>query len=105
MSKITILWTSYAKYSYFEELDFIASKWTSKEVNAFISLVNHFIENLSHGILQGKKYSSTNIHSLVISRQTTVFYRIYPDQNAIELLLFWNNQKDPTILKKTLQRI
>ena len=105
MSKIIVSWTPYAKFSYFDELDFIKSKWTSKEVNAFITLVNEFIENLSHSIIQGRKYSSKNIHSLVISKQTTVFYRMYPDQNSITLLLFWNNQKNPNMLKKTLQRI
>jgi len=57
MSKIIVSWTSYAKFSYFDELDFIKSKWTSKEVNAFITLVNEFIENLSCNIIQGKKYS------------------------------------------------
>ncbi|MBC8754195.1 hypothetical protein H2O64_05895 [Kordia sp. YSTF-M3] len=105
MSKIIVSWTPYAKFSYFDELDFIESKWTSKEVNAFIALVNGFIENLSCGIIQGKKYSPKNIHSLVISKQTTVFYRMHPDQDLITLLLFWNNQKDSNMLKKTLQRI
>ncbi|WP_298509510.1 hypothetical protein [uncultured Kordia sp.] len=105
MSKITVSWTPYAKHSYFDELDFIKSKWTSKEVNAFVALVNEFIENLSCGIIEGKKYSTNNIHSLVISKQTTLFYRIYPNQNSIALLLFWNNQKNPEVLKKALQRI
>ncbi len=67
MSKIIVSWTSYAKYSYFDELDFIKSKWTLKEVNAFVNLVNECIENLSRGIIEGKKYATDNIHSLVIS--------------------------------------
>ncbi len=105
MSKIIVSWTSYAKSSYFDELSFIESKWTLKEVKNFISLVNESIENLSNGIIQGKKYVQQNIHAIVISKQTTIFYRIYPDQNTIALLLFWNNQKNPNTLQKRLKRI
>ena len=60
MSKITVSWTSYAKLSYFEELDFIQLKWTLKEVNAFIRLVDKLIENLSTGVIQGKKTFTIN---------------------------------------------
>ncbi|AXG68708.1 hypothetical protein KORDIASMS9_00924 [Kordia sp. SMS9] len=64
MSKIIVSWTSYAKYSYFDELDFIKSKWTLKEVNAFVNLVNECIENLSCSIIEGKKYATNNTSDL-----------------------------------------
>lgn len=103
MSKRIVFWTTYAKHSYFEELAYIQLKWTSKEVHSFIVLVDEVIENLANGIIQGKNYSNSSIHSIVISKQTTVFYRTNPNQNSIALLLFWNNQKDPVNLQKMLE--
>jgi hypothetical protein len=105
MSKLTISWTNLAKKSYLEELDFIQLKWSSKEVETFVVIVNDYLENLSSGILQGKSYQYKNIHSIVISKQTTLFYRIHQNQNSVALLLFWNNQKNPNQLQKTLQKL
>ena len=101
---ITIWWTPYARLSYFEEIDFINQKWTINEVQDFILLVQDCIERLSMGIEQGKVYPNNHIYSIVISKQTTVFFRKYPKENSITLLLFWNNQKDPKTLKKMLQK-
>ena len=100
---ISVTWTAYAKISYYEEIDFIDKKWTIKEVQDFIFLVEDFIERLSSGIEEGRVYPSNPIYSVVISKQTTVFFKKYPKDNTIVLLLFWNNQKDPEILKKLLK--
>ena len=89
----------------YEEIDFIAQKWTIKEIQDFIFLVDDFIERLSLGIEQGKIYPNSPILSVVISKQTTVFFRKYPENNTIALLLFWNNQKDPKTLKRVLQNM
>ncbi|MDB9837169.1 hypothetical protein OAC51_09780 [Flavobacteriaceae bacterium] len=40
---ITVTWMAYAKISYYEEIDFIDKKWTIKEVQDFIFLVEDFI--------------------------------------------------------------
>lgn len=64
-----------------------------------------FIERLSSGIEEGRVYPNNNIYSVVISKQTTVFFRKYPKNNNIALLLFWNNQKDPKTLKKLLENV
>mgnify|MGYP000368544974 CR=1 FL=1 len=102
---IDITWTDYAKFSYFEELDFIDKKWTLKEVENFIVLVEDFIKQLSSRVIQGKFYTNNDIYSVVISKQTTVFYRRYPKQNSIALLLFWNNQKNQNSLKRLLKQV
>jgi hypothetical protein len=102
---MTVSWTSHAKLSYYDELDYIDLKWTLKEVEDFVILVNEFIDRLSLGVIEGKIYPNNNIRSVLISKQTTVFFRIYPEQKSIALLLFWNNQRDDRILKKLLQRL
>ncbi|CAA0234354.1 conserved hypothetical protein [Tenacibaculum maritimum] len=102
---VKITWTTLAKLSYYEEIDFINLKWNIQEVEKFVLLVEDFVESMSTGIRIGKIYPNNNIHSIVVSKQTTVFYREYPDKNEISLLLFWNNQKDSKTLKRLLKQV
>ena len=102
---LKVTWTTYAKISYYQEIAFIDKKWTIKEVQDFIFLVEDFIKRLSTGIEEGKVYPNNPIYSVVISKQTTVFFKKYPKDNTIALLLFWNNQKDPKTLKKLLGNV
>ncbi len=46
-----VTWTRYAKVSYFEEINYIDRKWTSREVEGFILLVEDLIQHLSSGVL------------------------------------------------------
>jgi len=94
-------WTFSALNSYEEEIDFIYLKWNLKEVLKFEKLVIIELERLSKnptlGILK-----SENIYTFILSKQTTLFYRINSNALSIELLLFWNNQKNPQDLIKLL---
>lgn len=98
-----VTWTRYAKVSYFEEINYIDRKWTSREVEGFILLVEDLIQHLSSGVLQGKGYSNDQVYSVVISKQTTLFFKKYIQENTITLLLFWNNQRNPRKLEKLLK--
>ncbi|WP_299212973.1 hypothetical protein [uncultured Dokdonia sp.] len=98
-----ILWTELADLSYQQELDFINVKFNIDEVIKFMDLVSAFINKLESGIVEGRISKTTNMRSFVISKQTTLFFDIYEDRMVIELLLFWNNQKDPENLKGILK--
>lgn len=102
---MNVIWGKKAKYSYFDELDFILKKWNQQEVDKFIILVNEFIKTLEEGVLKGKVSSRTDMRSYVISEQTTVFFDINEQTKTIELLLFWNNAKNPKTLKKLLKKV
>ena len=73
---IEITWTAYAKHSYYEELNFIDTKWSITELENFVLLVDDFIKSLSIGVVVGKTYPNNNMHSVVISKQTTVGYKL-----------------------------
>lgn len=96
-----IIWTITAVNSYHEEIDYIYFKWNLKEVLKFENLVNNEITRISINPLIGK-ISIKGTYSLTISKQTTLLYRIKNDSNLIELIMFWNNQKNPDELKKLL---
>ncbi len=97
-----IFWTDEAYRTYDEELDFINKKWSVTEVIKFDKLVDEFIHILKTGVLQGKQFSNSNIYFFVISKQTTIYYSVYNFETKIDLLLFWNNKKNPNYLEKFL---
>ena len=97
----SIDWTFSAINSYEEEIDFIFLKWNHNEVLKFEKLVEIELERLSKNPTLGV-LRLENIFSLILSKQTTLFYKIKNDDFSIELLLFWNNQKNPSHLNKLL---
>ncbi len=94
-------WTFSALNSYDEEIDFIYLKWNLKEVLKFEKLVTFELERLSRNPTLGILRVENN-YSLILSKQTTLFYRINNNALSIELLLFWNNLKNPQDLTKLL---
>ncbi len=95
-------WKSLATESYFNEMNFILLKWNQNEVQKFEDLVYDFLETISKTPTIGKYKSDINCYSLVISKQTTLYYKIIEDKNQIDLLYFWNNTKNPDDLAKLL---
>jgi len=39
---------------------------------------------------------------LVLSKQTTLFYTIHEKEKRIDLIIFWNNSKNPDVLVRLL---
>lgn len=97
-----IEWKAVATFSYFNEIDFILSKWNEVEVQKFEDLVYDFLATLSKTPETGIYNSKNNCYSLVISRQTTLYYKIIEDKSQIDLILFWNNKQNPDGLTKLL---
>ena len=97
----SIDWTFSAINSYGEEIDFIFLKWNHNEVLKFETLVEIELERLSKNPTLGV-LRLENIYSLILSKQTTLFYKIKNDDFSIELLLLWNTQKNPSHLNKLL---
>jgi plasmid stabilization system protein ParE len=103
-------WTFSALNSYYEEIEFIYLKWNQNEVLNFEKLVEKELERLSKNPEIGtfnKKFKVftvviKNNYSIAISKQTTLIYRINDKVKSIELLLFWNNLKNPEDLNKLL---
>jgi len=98
----TISWTDLADASFNKELEFIKLKWNTKQVLKFIDLVDDVLSNLESGILDGEISKSTGIRRLVISKQTTIFYKVNDKASQINILLFWNNKNDPRKLKEMI---
>jgi len=97
-----IEWKPIATFTYFEEIDLILSKWNEVEVQKFENLVYNFLVTISKTPEIGIFNSKNNCFSLVISKQTTLYYKIIDDKSQIDLILFWNNKQNLMQLKKLL---
>ena len=97
-----VYWSPLSKESFNGEVDFIFLKWNLEEVSKFIELMEVSIERLKEHPEIGMYKEEKKIYSIVISKQTKLFYRINKSQNQIELILFWNNLKNPVDLIKLL---
>ncbi len=95
-----IKWLGDASLSYYDEIDFIFLKWNDKEVEKFILLVDENLKRLSINPYIGIPVRS--IFRIVISQQTTLFYKVIENEKRIDLLIFFNNLKNPEELNKLL---
>ncbi len=95
------IWTLRAELTFQAEQDFIFRKWNEQEVIKFVKLVYNNIERLKVFPELGK-LEKDDKRSVVISKQTTLFYRII-DEDTIELMLFWNNLWDTKKLEYLLK--
>ena len=97
-----INWDIVAIESLVSESEFILKKWNQKEVDKFESLVDTYLTRISINPKIGKFNKVFNVFSIVISKQTTLYYNFNEDSKVIDLYLFWNNLKNPEDLLKLL---
>ena len=98
-----INWEPLSEITFAEEMDFILRKWNQFEVDEFTYLVSENLERLTESPEIGIYKSENNCYSLVISKQTTLYYKIIEEKSQIDLVLFWNNSQNPKLLSKLLK--
>lgn len=101
--KFAVRWDLIAINSLAEESEFILKKWNFSEVQKFHILVGLSLEQLSINPTIGVYNSVFEVYSLVISKQTTLYYSLNEENKTIELHVFWNNLKNPKKLHKLLK--
>ena len=89
-----IIWQPNAVFTYNDEIDFIFRKWNDFEVQKFQDLVNDNLNRLAISPLIGNYNSIYKNYSIVISKQTTLYYNFEEQSKVIDLYLFWNNLKN-----------
>jgi plasmid stabilization system protein ParE len=96
-------WSRLARLTFADEQDFIFRKWNQTEVDKFDVLVVDWLESIIKTPTIGIYNEHYNLFSLVISKQSTLFYRIKETEMKLELILFWNNSQNPIHLDKLLK--
>lgn len=95
-------WQPIAEYTYYAEIDFILLKWNIREAQKFKELVDENLVRLSENPLIGIYNNSLKSYSILISKQTTLYYGFDENTKIIDLYVFWNNSKNPADLIKLL---
>lgn len=96
-------WSRLAILSFADEEDFILRKWNETEVEKFNDLVDDWLETIRKTPTSGIYNEFHNQFSVVISKQTTLYYKINNERMEIDLALFWNNSQNPIHLDKLLK--
>ncbi len=96
------VWQPNSEITYYEEIDFIFLKWNFKEVQKFQDLVIENSERLSKNPQIGIFNNKFKMYSLVLSRQTVLYYNFNSNTKIIDLYAFWNNSKKPDGLTRLL---
>ena len=97
-----VVWTLKAAISYGENIEYLRSEWSEKEINNFERLLEKKMLLLSTQPYLGspKNKKNTNIRSTVLHKRITLIYQINTRKKKIELILFWNTYRDTSLLKK-----
>lgn len=91
-----IFWTSAAKKSYEEVIEFLSQNWSQKEINQFILRTEEVLMLMSNNPTI-YPLVSPDLHRCILSKHNSLFFKI--NDNKITILACWDNRKDPGNLK------
>lgn len=97
-----VVWTLKALQTYIENMHYLETAWTEKEVKTFAFTVEKKVSVLSKqpGIGSPRNKKQQNIRHTVLYKRVSLIYRINSKEKEIELLRFWNTYQNPSKLKE-----
>ena len=95
-----IIWSPKAARSYDDIISYLISEFTEKEIQKFVRKSNRILEliTLDPGMFRISE-KGKHKHIVVLTKQTTLYYRFKPNKKEIELLLFWDTRQNPNRVK------
>jgi plasmid stabilization system protein ParE len=92
-----INWTDKAWDTYEENINYLLTNWTLKELNNFVQTVDRKITLLAKYPKLGSSKSTKqlNIRCTIIHKRIVLIYKHKPLKNEIDLLVFWNTKQHP----------
>jgi len=86
-------WNPWARKDYYDNIDFLLEEWTEAEAQNFIDQVDEIIFILEQGKVDFQNTDYPKIKRCVLRKHITLFYKVI-DRKNVQLLRFWNNNKD-----------
>lgn len=82
---------------------YLLEEWNLKTRDKFILKLNDKIKQISIQPDSCPKSSEfENLHKCVVTKQTTIFYRIIAERNEIEIITIFDTRQNPDKLKKDI---
>jgi plasmid stabilization system protein ParE len=90
---LEIVLTPKAKDTLLSTVSFIQLTWGNRSAEKFVEKVYSVLDTIAKQPYIFKAYRETNVRKGIITKQTSVVYRILWDR--IEVLFFWDNRQEP----------
>jgi plasmid stabilization system protein ParE len=90
---LEVQWSEEAEFTFDHIVSFIEDHWSTSSSDKFIIKVKKLLITISNQPFLFPESGIENVRKAVITKQTSVFYEIYPDK--IMLVFFWDNRQDP----------
>jgi len=91
-------WTPESENSFNQNLEYLSKEWDAVVLNNFLDRVEEALEIIkSNPKLYPLHRPKENVRKCVIHERIILYYKIM-DEDAIDLLTFWNTYQDPTKL-------
>lgn len=94
-----VKWTTEAKFTLNENLDYLSKEWDVLTINNFLDRIDEVVSSIEHNPHLYPVYrESDEVHKCVVNKHITLFYRVV-NSARIDLITFWNTHQDPKSLK------
>ena len=94
-----IFWSDESLNNLNSIVGYLELNWTEKEIKKFLNHLDKRIQLISSNpLIFPSTEKNRNIHKSVLSKQTSIFYRV--SNNQIEILSIFDNRQNPDKLKK-----
>lgn len=90
---LEVRWTNEAEFTFDHIVTYIRDNWGSNASERFIIKTRKLLNSISRQPFLFPESGVDNVRKAVITKQSSVFYEIYPDN--ILLIFFWDNRQDP----------
>jgi len=90
---VQVIWTEKAQNDYFQNIEYVLTKWTESVALNFINEVDSIIELIKTKPEAFPDSGYDQIRRAVIRKQISLFYKVI--DNNIYLLRFWNTYQNP----------
>ena len=92
----SVIWSTTAKRTYYQIIEFLIEKWTEKEAEVFINRVEEVLGYIKENPFLYPYSEASDTFKCVVVKQGILFYQLGME---VELLLFWDTRRDPANLK------
>ncbi|MGC1633348.1 MAG: hypothetical protein WA749_14660 [Gelidibacter sp.] len=99
-----IVWTKFAKITYFEILENLEVRWTFKEVKEFHDLTNAVLNKIKLNQVDFPAINvELNIKKAIIHKSISLYFKMESHSERVYLIVFFNNRMNPKTLRKLLR--
>lgn len=92
-----VIWSDEALKNFKSIIDYLENRWTRREIKKFIQLLDHQLERIiDNPFLFAESEQSDGLRKSVLSKQTTIYYRI--EKFEIRIVTLFDNRQNPSKL-------